>query len=152
MIINLHDSNVSRRHRTTATISSHLSPSHLSPSITLMVVGAPQRASQLYLPSAALRESPNPIPDIDVFLSFLLFHFPLQSCLHHKYMTYMSYSFFTMVRRSACNPIASWILLRTSAIVTWSLYAPIASHLKGLDSSFRFCCKGPVLKGIKEGR
>ena len=29
---------------------------------------------------------------------------------------------------------------------------PIASHLKGLDSSLDFCCHDPALTGIKEGR
>ena len=28
----------------------------------------------------------------------------------------------------------------------------IASHLKGLDPSLHFCCQGPALTGIKEGR
>ena len=28
--------------------------------------------------------------------------------------------------------------------------SPIASHLKGLDPSFEFCCQGPALTGIKE--
>ena len=28
--------------------------------------------------------------------------------------------------------------------------SPIASHLKGLDSSLYFCCQGPALKGIKK--
>ena len=26
----------------------------------------------------------------------------------------------------------------------------IASHLKGLDPSFKFCCQGPALTGIKD--
>ena len=26
--------------------------------------------------------------------------------------------------------------------------SPIASHLKGLDPSLKFCCQGPVLTGI----
>ena len=30
--------------------------------------------------------------------------------------------------------------------------SPIASHLKGLDPSIAFCCQGPALTGIKEGR
>ena len=28
--------------------------------------------------------------------------------------------------------------------------SPIASHLKGLDSSVEFCCQGPALTDIKE--
>ena len=28
----------------------------------------------------------------------------------------------------------------------------IAYHLKGLDLSLDFCCQGPALTGIKEGR
>ena len=30
--------------------------------------------------------------------------------------------------------------------------SPLASHLKGLDPSLYFCCQGPALTGIKEGR
>ena len=30
--------------------------------------------------------------------------------------------------------------------------SPLTSFLKGLDPPFEFCCKGPVLKGIKEGQ
>ena len=30
--------------------------------------------------------------------------------------------------------------------------SPIASHLKSLDPSLDFCCQGPALTGIKEGR
>ena len=30
--------------------------------------------------------------------------------------------------------------------------SPIASHLKGLDPSLDFCCQGPALTGIKQGR
>ena len=30
--------------------------------------------------------------------------------------------------------------------------SPTASHLKGLDPSLCFCCQGPALTGIKEGR
>ena len=28
--------------------------------------------------------------------------------------------------------------------------SPIASHLEGVDPSFKFCCQGPALTGIKE--
>ena len=28
--------------------------------------------------------------------------------------------------------------------------SPIASHLKGLDSSLEFCCQGPGITGIQE--
>ena len=30
--------------------------------------------------------------------------------------------------------------------------SPIACHLKGLNPSLAFCCQGPALAGIKEGR
>ena len=30
--------------------------------------------------------------------------------------------------------------------------SPIASYLKGLDSTFKFCCKCSALTGTKEGR
>ena len=30
--------------------------------------------------------------------------------------------------------------------------SPLAFHLKGLNSSLDFCCQGPALTGIEEGR
>ena len=30
--------------------------------------------------------------------------------------------------------------------------SPMASRLKGFDLSLDFCCQGPALRGIKEGR
>ena len=121
------------------------------------------------LSSAALRESPNPIPVHSLMLSsHLFFCLPLLlapftvPCFAmpedlEMWPYHLSFRFFTMVRRSSCTPVAFWILLRTSSFVTWSLYdmfrfSPIASHLKGLDPSLDFYCQGPALIGIKEGR
>ena len=79
------------------------------------------------LSSAALRESPNPIPVHSLMLSSHLF-----SCLPlllapftvpcrivfampedlEMWPYHLSFHFFTMVRRSSCTPIAFWILLR----------------------------------------
>ena len=88
------------------------------------------------LSSAALRESPNPIPVHSLMLSFhIFFCFPLLlapftvPCRIVFAMTedlevwpyHLSFRFFTMVRRSSCTPVAFWILLRTSSFVTWSL-------------------------------
>ena len=58
---------------------------------------------------------------------------------------------------SASSPyssVASWILLRTSTFVLVGKVQtfPIASHLKGLEHSFEFCCQDPVITGIEEGR
>ena len=39
------------------------------------------------------------------------------TCPYHS-----SLRLFTMVKRSSCGLIASWILARTSSLVTWSLY------------------------------
>ena len=64
---------------------------------------------------------------------------------------HLSFRFFTMVRRSSCTPIASWILLQTMVFVGNVPKSPIASHLKGLDPSFDFCCQGSALTCIKEG-
>ena len=83
--------------------------------------------------SAALRESPNPIPVQFLMLSSQLFFClplllapftvpcrivfampdDLEMCQYH-----LSFRFFTTVRRSSCTPIAFWILLRTSSFVT----------------------------------
>ena len=42
------------------------------------------------------------------------------------------------------------ILVRHMVFVGNVQKSPIASHLKGLDLDF--CCQGPALTGIKEGR
>ena len=52
---------------------------------------------------------------------------------------HLSFRFFTRVRSSSYSPMAAWIFLRTSSLVTWSLYEmfnspPVASHLKSLRS------------------
>ena len=85
------------------------------------------------LSSAALRESPNPIPVHSLTLSsHLFFCLPLLlapftiSCRIVFAMSedlemwpyYLSFRFLTMVRRSSGSPIAFWILLRTSSFVT----------------------------------
>ena len=85
------------------------------------------------LSSAALRESPNPIPVHSLMLSSHLFFclprflapftvlcrivFAMPEDLE-MWPYHLSFCFFTMVRRSSCTPIASWILLRTSSFVT----------------------------------
>ena len=88
------------------------------------------------LSSAALRESPTPLPVHSLMLSsHLFFCLPLLlapftvpcrivfAMLEDLEMWpyHLSFRFFTMVRRSSCTPIAFWILLRTSSFVTWSL-------------------------------
>ena len=44
------------------------------------------------------------------------------------------------------------LLVRHMVFVGNVQKSPIASHLKGLDPSFYFCCQGPALTCIKEGR
>ena len=86
--------------------------------------------------SAALRESPNPIPVHSLMLSSHLFFclalllvpftvpcrivFAMPEDLE-MWPYRLSFCFFTMIRRSSCTPTAYWILLRTSSYVTWSL-------------------------------
>ena len=88
------------------------------------------------LSSAALRESPNPIPVHSLMLSSHLFFclplllapftvpcrivFAMPENLE-MWPYRLSFRFFTMVRRSSCTQIAFWIQLRTSSFVTWSL-------------------------------
>ena len=86
--------------------------------------------------SAALRESPNPIPVHYLMLaSHLFFCLPLLLAPFtvpcriifampedlEMWPYHLSFRFFTMVKRSSCTPIASWIILRTSSFITWSL-------------------------------
>ena len=83
--------------------------------------------------SAVLRRSPSPISVHSLMLScHHLFCLPLlvaPSTVPCRLVFAMpedlemwpyrlSFRFFTMVRRSACTPIAFWILLRTSSFVT----------------------------------
>ena len=85
------------------------------------------------LSSAALRESPNPIPIHSLMLfSHLFFCLPLLLAPFtvlcrivfampedlEMWPYHLSFHFFTMVRRSSCTPFAFWILLRTSSFVT----------------------------------
>ena len=88
------------------------------------------------LSSAALRESPNPIPVHSLMLSSHLFFcllllfppftvpcrivFAMPEDLE-MWPYHLSFRFFTMVRGSSCTPVAFCILLRTSSFVTWSL-------------------------------
>ena len=51
------------------------------------------------------------------------------TCLYH-----CSLHLFTMVRRSSCGLIISWILARTSSLVTWSLHEMCSILLKHLIS------------------
>ena len=44
------------------------------------------------------------------------------------------------------------LLVRHMVFVGNVQKSPIASHLKGLDPSLDFCCYGPALTGMKEGR
>ena len=148
--------------------SSHLISSRLSP-LTSAVIGAPQMTLQQYictlpclpLPSGNLQTHSHlffclPLLLVPVTVPCrIVFAMPeeLKMWSYH-----LSFLFFTMVRRSSCTPITFWILLRTSLFVRHMVFvgniqkSPIASHLKGLDPSLDFCCQGPALTGIKEGR
>ena len=44
------------------------------------------------------------------------------------------------------------LLVRHMVFVGNIQKSPIASQLKGLAPSLDFCCQGPALTGIKEGR
>ena len=44
------------------------------------------------------------------------------------------------------------LLVRHMVFVGNVQKSPKAFHLKGLDPSLYFCCQGPALTGIKEGR
>ena len=119
------------------------------------------------LSSAALRESPNPIPVHSLMLSSHLFFclplflppltvpcrivFAMPEDLE-MWPYHLSFRFFTMARRSSCTPIAFWILVRHMVFVGNVQKSPIASHLKDLDPYLDFCCQGPTVTGIKEGR
>ena len=84
------------------------------------------------LSSAALRESPNPIPVHSLMLSsHLFFCLPLLLAPFtvpcrivfampeelEMWPYHLSFRFFTMVRRSSCTPIAFWILLFRSLLL-----------------------------------
>ena len=121
------------------------------------------------LPSAAVSETLNPIPVHSLMLPSCLFCLPLLAPFTvpcrivlampedlEMWPYHLSFIFFTMVRRSSSTPVAFWILLRTSLFGTVFVgniqKSPIASHLKGLDPSLDFCCQGPALTGLKEGK
>ena len=76
------------------------------------------------LSSAPFRESPNPIPVHSLMLSSHLFFCLLAPFADpckivfampediEMWPYYLSFRFFTIVRRSSCTPVAFWILLR----------------------------------------
>ena len=117
--------------------------SHLSPSQSLHLGGRRGTTDDVAtisfhpsLSSAALRESPNPIPVHSLMLSshlffclpilFAPFTVPCRIVIAmpedlEMWPYHLNVRFFTMVRRSSCTPTAFWILLRTFSFVTWSL-------------------------------
>ena len=129
-----------------------------------MVDGAPQMTLQKYLSLsyAALREPPKFFDAVypSIFcrpLCLAPFTVPCKIVFAmpedlEMWPYHPSFRFFTMVRRSSCTPVASWILLQFLFFVENVQKSPIASHLKGLDLSVEFCCQGPALIGIEEGR
>ena len=44
------------------------------------------------------------------------------------------------------------LLIRQMVLVGNIQKSSLASHLKGLDPSLDFCCQGPALSGVKEGK
>ena len=151
-------------------ISSHLSP------LTLEVVGAPQMTLQKYLsilpclplPSGNLQ---TPFPSISwcylpisssVFLSFLLLSLPLaelsspcQKILRCGHTIWVSVSLPWLGDHHALKldsgfccepPRSSHGLCRNCSEVSYNISS------QGLGSSLYFCCQGPALTGIKEGR
>ena len=154
----------------------HLS-SHLS-SLTLEVVGASQMTLQQYLsilpclplPSGNCQTPFSSIPwcylpiSSSVFLSFLLLSLslaelssPCQRILKCGHTIWVSVSLLRLGDHHALQlhsgfcwepPHSSHGLCRKCSEVSYS----IASHLKGLNPSLDFCCQGPALTGIKEGR
>ena len=58
-----------------------------------------------------------------------------------------------IIMHSNCilNSVAN-LLVRHMVFVGNVQKSPIASHLKGLNTSLDFCCQGLALTGIKEGR
>ena len=130
-----------------------------------------------FLSSAVLRESPDPIPVHSLMLSsHLFFCLPLllapftvpcrivfampedlEMWPYHLSFRFFFLFFFTTVRRSSCTPQCTLesvanLLVRHMVFVGNVQKSPIASHLKGLNPSLDFCCQGPAVTGIKEGR
>ena len=87
--------------------------------------------------SAALAELAKSIPVHSLILSshlffcLPLFHFPFIAPCRivfakpedlETWPNHLSFRFLTRVRSSSYSPMAAWIFLRTSSLVTWSLY------------------------------
>ena len=153
-----------------------LSSHHLSP-LTSEVVGAPQMTLQQYLstlPCLPLHSGnlQTPFPSIpwcylpissSVFLSFLLLSLspaelssPCPRILRCGHTIWVSVSLPWLGDHHHSNFILDSVanlLVRHMVFVGNVQKSPIiASHLKGLDPSLDFCCQGPALTGIKEGR
>ena len=143
MVLSCHGSNIFEKNGHPVKVFLSFTSSHLISSQSLNLGGrwgttddAATIPFHPSLSSAALRESPNPIPVHSLMLSSHLFFclplllapftvpcrivFVMPEALG-MWPYHPSFRFFTMVRRSSCTPIAFWILLRTSSFVTWSL-------------------------------
>ena len=115
------------------------------------------------LSSTAFRESPNPIPIHSLMLSsHLFFCLPLflapftVSCrivfsMPEDLEMWLFHPSFLFFSHCILDSVAN-LLVRHMVFVGNIQNSPIASHLKGLDPSLDFCCQGPALTGIKEGR
>ena len=67
-------------------------------------------------------------------LYFLLFHLTVPCRIIfatpedlEMWPNHLSFHFFTKVRNSPCFPMAAWVFLRTSSMVTWSLYKVLSN-------------------------
>ena len=115
------------------------------------------------LSSAALRESPNPIPVHSLMLSSHLFFClplllaPFTVPCRIVFAMPSEFPFLyhgkEIIMHSNCvlDSIAN-LLVRHMIFVGNVQKSPLASHLKGLNPSLDFCCQCPALTGIKEGR
>ena len=118
------------------------------------------------LSSAALRESPNPIPVHSLMLSsHLFFCLPLRLAPFtvpckivfampediEMWPYHLSFLFFTIVMHSSCilDSVAN-LLVRHMVFVGYIQKSPIASHLKGLDPSLDFCFKVQLSQALRK--
>ena len=122
-------------------------------SLVAWVVGAPRMTSQPVssisfffspLPSGTWRTPGLSIPWCCLPIFFLSalssspFHCALQGGFwpglrNGRRPNHFSLRLLTMIRRSSCDPIACWISVRSSSLVTWSLY-----EMRSICSSISF--------------
>ena len=152
------------------TVKYHTEIPILKSHLISVVVGAPKMTLQQYLSTLPCL----PLPSGNLQTPFLSIHWCYLPISYSVFLSFLLLSLSPPDLSSPCSMILRssfslpwfgdhyalqlhsgfcWNLLVRYMVFVGNIHKPpIASHLKGLDPSLDFCCQGPALTGIKEGR